>query len=77
VSLLLYGVTLGLLYFFFKCFQNLELYSFLIKTFLSAPNLEKILIVAIKQGGTARAAISIVIKTIDSIINYGLFLITK
>jgi hypothetical protein len=31
--------------------------------------------VAIKQGGTAEAAISSVIKTIDSIINHILFLI--
>jgi hypothetical protein len=33
--------------------------------------------VAIKQGGTAEAAISGVIKTINSMINYSIFLITK
>ena len=33
--------------------------------------------VAIKQGGTAEAAISGVIETIDSMINRNLFLITK
>jgi hypothetical protein len=32
---------------------------------------------AIKQGGTAEAAISGVIKTIDSMINHSLFSITK
>jgi hypothetical protein len=44
---------------------------------LSAQNFEEILMVAIKQGGTAKAAISGVIKTIDSTINYNLFLIAK
>jgi hypothetical protein len=33
--------------------------------------------VAIKQGGTAKAAIGSVIKTIDSIINHSLFSIAK
>jgi hypothetical protein len=33
--------------------------------------------VTIKQGGTAKAAISGVIKTINSIINYSLFSIAK
>jgi hypothetical protein len=33
--------------------------------------------VAIKQEGTAKAAISGVIKKIDSMTNHGLFLITK
>jgi hypothetical protein len=33
--------------------------------------------VAMKQGGTVKAAISSVIKTIDSIINYSLFSIAK
>jgi hypothetical protein len=33
--------------------------------------------VAIKQGGTAKAAIGGVIKTIDSIINHSLFFIAK
>jgi hypothetical protein len=33
--------------------------------------------VAIKQGGTADVAISGVIETIDSMINYSLFLIAK
>jgi hypothetical protein len=33
--------------------------------------------VAIKQGGTAKAAISGVIETIDSITNHNLFLIAK
>ncbi len=42
-----------------------------------APNFEKTLIVAIKQGGTARAAIGGVIKTINSIINHSLFTIVK
>jgi hypothetical protein len=41
------------------------------------PNFKKTLIVAIKQGGIAEAAISGVIKTIDSIINRTLFLIAK
>jgi hypothetical protein len=44
---------------------------------LSAPNFEKTLIVAIKQGGTAEAAIGGVIEMIDSIINRTLFLVTK
>jgi hypothetical protein len=47
------------------------------KLSLSAPNFEETLIVAIKQGGTAEAAISDVIETIDSTINYSLFLIAK
>jgi hypothetical protein len=33
--------------------------------------------VAIKQGGTAEAAISSVIETIDNIINHSLFLVVK
>jgi hypothetical protein len=33
--------------------------------------------VAIKQGGTAEAAISSVIEMIDSMINYNLYLIVK
>ena len=33
--------------------------------------------VAIKQGGTAKAAISAVIETVDSVINRSPFLITK
>jgi hypothetical protein len=33
--------------------------------------------VAIKQGGTAKAAISGMIKTIDSMTNHSLFLIAK
>jgi len=41
----------------------------------SAPNFEETLMVAIKQGGIAKAAISGVIKTIDSIINCSLFLV--
>jgi hypothetical protein len=44
---------------------------------LSAPNFEKTLIVAIKQGGTAEAAISDVIKTINSMINRNLFLVAE
>jgi hypothetical protein len=44
---------------------------------LSAPNFEKTLKVAIKQGGTAKAAISGVIETIDSIFNHTLFFVTK
>jgi hypothetical protein len=39
--------------------------------------LEKTLIVAIKQGGTAEAAIGGVIETIDSIINRTHFLVAK
>jgi hypothetical protein len=39
--------------------------------------LEKTLIVAIKQGGTAEAAIGGVIETIDSIINCTHFLVAK
>jgi hypothetical protein len=42
-----------------------------------APNFEEILMVAIKQGGTTEAAISGVNETIDSMINYCLFLIAK
>jgi hypothetical protein len=44
---------------------------------LSALNFEETLTVAIKQGGTAQAAIGDVIETIDSITNHSLFLITK
>jgi hypothetical protein len=33
--------------------------------------------VAFRQGGTAEAVISSVIETIDSTINYGLFIISK
>jgi hypothetical protein len=33
--------------------------------------------VAIKQGGTAEAAIDSIIETIDSMTNHSLFLITK
>jgi len=43
----------------------------------SAPNFEETLMVAIKQGGTAKAAISGVIETIDSMINRSLFLVAK
>ena len=41
----------------------------------SAPKIEEALMVAIKQGGTAEAAISGVIETIDSEINRSLFLV--
>ena len=44
---------------------------------LSAPNFKKTLTVANKQGGTVEAAISGVIKTINSIINYSLFFISN
>jgi hypothetical protein len=44
---------------------------------LSAPNFEKTLIVAIKQGGTAKAAIGGVIETIDIMVNYSLFLMLE
>jgi hypothetical protein len=44
---------------------------------LSAPNFEKTLLVVIKQGGIAKAAIDGVINIIDSIINFTLFLVTK
>ena len=43
----------------------------------SAPNFEETLMVAIKQGGTAKAAISGVIEMIDSMINRSLFLVAK
>jgi hypothetical protein len=43
----------------------------------STPNLEETLIVVIKQGGTAEAAISAVLKRIDSMIKCSPFLITK
>ncbi len=43
----------------------------------SAPNFEKTLIVAIKHGGTAEAAIGGMNKTIDSIISRTLFLVVK
>ena len=42
---------------------------------LSAPNFKKTLIVAIKQGGIAEAAIGGVIETNDCIINRTLFLL--
>ena len=59
---------------FFKIWSHiLSLYDLS----LSAPNFEETLIIAIKQGGTAKAAIGGVIKTINSIINYSLFSITK
>jgi hypothetical protein len=45
--------------------------------FPSAPNFEETLMVAIKQGGTAEAAISGMIETIDSIINTILFLVVN
>jgi hypothetical protein len=44
---------------------------------LSAPNLENTLRVAIKQGGRAGAVIVSLIKTINSTVNYGLFLISR
>jgi hypothetical protein len=44
---------------------------------LSAPNFEETLIVAIKQGGIAKAVIRGVIKIINSIINHSLFSIIK
>ena len=44
---------------------------------LSAPNFKETLIAAIKQGETAKAAIGSVIKTINSITNYSLFLVAK
>jgi hypothetical protein len=44
---------------------------------LSTPNFEETLVVAIKQGGTAEAAIGGVIETIDSMTNHSLFLIAK
>ena len=40
-------------------------------------NFEKTLIVAIKQGGIAEAAIGSVIETVNSIINRTLFLVAK
>jgi hypothetical protein len=42
---------------------------------LGAPNFEKTPIAAINQGGTAKAAISGVIETIDSMINRSYFFI--
>jgi hypothetical protein len=44
---------------------------------LSTPNFKETLTVAIKQGETAKTAIGSVTKTIDSITNHSLFLITK
>jgi hypothetical protein len=43
----------------------------------STPNFEETLIVAIKQGGTAEAALSGIIETINSMINHSLFPIAK
>jgi hypothetical protein len=43
----------------------------------SAPNFEETLIVAIKQGGTAEAAIGGMIETIDSMTNHSIFRIAK
>ena len=43
----------------------------------SAPNFKETLIVAIKQGGIAKAAISAVLKRIDSIVKYNPFLIVE
>jgi hypothetical protein len=50
---------------------------FLWDLFLSAPNFKETPRVAIKQGGTAKAANSSVIETIDSIISTIHFLIAK
>jgi hypothetical protein len=69
-------VTPGLHYFSsLSVFKILKLYSFVIEPSPSTPNFEETLIVAIKQGVAAKAAISSGIKTIDSIINYSLFLL--
>ena len=43
----------------------------------SAPNFEETLMVAIKQGGTAQAAIGGIIEKINSMTNLSLFLIGK
>jgi hypothetical protein len=43
----------------------------------SAPNFEETLMVVIKQGGTAQAAIGGVIAKFDSMTNLSLFLIAK
>ena len=49
----------------------------LLDLFPSAPNFEKTLMVAIKQGGTAKVAISLIVRTIKSIINYSLFFVAR
>ena len=70
------GETPGLLYFLREHLQNLRLFPW--KNLLpSAPNFKETLIVAIKQGGIAKAAISAVLKRIDSIVKYSPFLIVE
>ncbi len=69
--------TPGLHHFLSEYLQNLEPYSFVIEPFPKCSEFEETLMVAIKQGGTAEAAIGGVIETIDSMTNRSLFLIAK
>jgi hypothetical protein len=70
-------VILHTFIFVFERLQNLEPYFFVTGLSPNAPNFEETPMVAIKQGATAEAAISGVIETIDSMINYSPFLIAK
>jgi hypothetical protein len=70
------GVTPGLHHFLFEHLQNLELCVSLLEPF-PAPNFKETLIVAIKQGGRAKAAISTVLEKIDSMIKHSPFLAAK
>jgi hypothetical protein len=63
--------------FLYQHLQNLELYSPFVELSLSTQNFKEALIVVIKWGGIAEAAISALLGRIDSIIKYSPFLITK
>ena len=60
-----------------RCSQSTDKHLHLWNFSLSALNFKETLIVTIKQGGIAEAAISGVIKTIDSIINCSFFLVVN
>ena len=65
---------------FFSSLSAFKIWSHIISLedlSLSAPNFGKTVIVAIKQGGTAEAAIGGVIETIDSMINHDHFLVAE
>jgi hypothetical protein len=75
IALSSHGVTPGPHHLPLSIFKTWSHILSLWDLFPSAPNFRETLTVAIKQGGTAGAAISVVIETIDSIISTILFLI--
>ena len=65
---------------FFPSLSLFKIWSYILSLYNISPsalNFKLTLMVAIKQGRTAKAAIGSVTKTIDSIINYSLFSTTK